>query len=346
VIVAAWRNINKGRNNMAGVAEGVKVKERKPRTRKAYADTVAGKRRQQKKSARAIASCISCLPDDTYEETKHLEFLLRLLNSLTPEEKERVADSSPKRWQELDIFMRCKVGENWEKVCGRDTEEISADAGELQCPAVRYLKRTTCLNSVILTWREPVRVLGNPTTGYTVRVFEINDRVTTDVTDQVQVDTISDTGTGSGSGTASVTIMGLSTWTQYRFEVRAITGELGLESAVAAVKATTINPTKYPVVTRFKAAIDRNMNAITLSWAESKVSDTIGYEVVVRDAAGEERKFDVAPGVGGVTVSDRDGVMLPPITDLDVGKYTFFVRAVTDDGVKSATDAKKTVTLR
>jgi hypothetical protein len=142
------------------------------------------------------------------------------------------------------------------------------------------------------------------------------------------------------------TIEGLSANTKYTFVVQAIADELGIVSAIAKISVATINPAKYPAVSGFKATVDKNTNAVTLSWKESKVPDTTHYEVVVRDAAGEERKFDVVPGVSGVTISDKGVITIPPITDLELGKYTILVRAVTAEGIKSVKDAKKVVTLK
>jgi hypothetical protein len=241
------------------------------------------------------------------------------------------------------VEMQTKSGDNgtpYSKVT-----KISASTAKYT--AVKSLKKTTIgLYSVALTWKEPAKVPGNPTTGYTVNVFEVKGRISTDVTEQVQVGIISDINTGTGTGTASVTVEGLSAVTKYRFEVRATAGELGIMSAIAKINATTINPAKYPAVSGFKATIDKNTNAVTLSWKESKVPDTTHYEVVVRDAAGEERKFDIVPGVSGVTVSDKGVITIPPITDLELGKYTILVRAVTAEGIKSVKDAKKVITLK
>ena len=46
--------------------------------------------------------------------------------------------------------------------------------------------------------------------------------------------------------------------------------------------------------------------------------------------------------------SNRNSISLQEIrvTDLDVGKYTILVRAVTTEGIKSVKDAKKNITLK
>ena len=231
---------------------------------------------------------------------------------------------------------------------GKAAKSVAVTAKTVKYTAVKSLKKTaTGLHIVSLTWKEPAKVKDNPTTGYTIKVFEINGKIATDVTDQVQVGYIDDNGTGSGKGTASVTITGLTAKTKYRIEVQAVAGGLGgVTSAIAKVSVTTLNPAKYPAVSGFKATVDKNTNAVTLSWNASKVPDTTGYEVEIRDADGGESVFTVIPGVDGVTVSDKGKITLLPITDLDVGKYTILVRAVTTEGIKSVKDAKKNITLK
>jgi hypothetical protein len=214
--------------------------------------------------------------------------------------------------------------------------------------AVKSLKATTIgLYSVVLNWKEPAKVSGNPTTDYTVKVFEVNGKTPTDVTAQVNVGSITKTDTGTGTGAASAMITGLKAMTKYKFEVRAIAGELDQESIIAVVGVTTLNPAKYPAVAGFKATVDKNTNAVTLSWFESKVPETTGYEVVIRDSYGDEvDKSFVVPGKDGVTISDGGVIIPPPITDLAMGKYTILVRAVVGNNIKSAKSAMKAVTLK
>ena len=230
---------------------------------------------------------------------------------------------------------------------GKAAKTVTVTAKTLKYTAVKSLRRiATGLYSVALTWKEPAKVKDNPTTGYTIKVFEVNGKKSTEVTNQVQFGTINESNTGSGTGTASVMITELSAKTKYRIEVQAVASELGVASAIAKASATTLNPAKYPVVSGFKATVDKSTNAVTLSWKESKVPDTTHYEVVVRDAEGVEHRFDVIPGVGGVTVSGKGVMTIPQITDLELGKYTILVRAVTTDGIKSMKDAKKVITLK
>jgi hypothetical protein len=105
-------------------------------------------------------------------------------------------------------------------------------------------------------------------------------------------------------------------------------------------------PAKYPAVAGFKATVDKNTNAVNLSWTESKVPETVGYEIEIRDANG------LPIVISGVTdtLIDSNGVTgkvtLSPIAGLEPGKYTILVRAITADGIKSVKDAKKTVTVK
>ena len=202
--------------------------------------------------------------------------------------------------------------------------------------AVKSLKRTAIgLYSVALTWKEPVKVPGNPTTGYAVKVYLATDKkLENSIESLTQI--IPDTG---------ATIEGLSSNTKYTIAVQAIAGELGVTSVIAKIGVTTLNPAKYPVVGGLKATVKDS--TVTLSWKESKVPDTTHYEVEVRDVDGTEvRKFDAMEGVNSVTVSDKGVITIPPVTDLELGKYTILVRAVTVDGIKSMKDAKKMVTLK
>jgi hypothetical protein len=213
---------------------------------------------------------------------------------------------------------------------------------------VKSLKKSSVgLYSVALAWKEPAKVKNNPTTGYTVKVLEVNGKTLTDVTDKVQVGTINENNTGSGQGTANVIVTGLTEKTKYRIEVQAVADGLGVKSATAKISVTTLNPAKYPVVAGFKATVDKNTNAVNLSWTESKVPETVGYEIEIHDAN------NLPIVISGVTdtLIDSNGmtgkVTLPPVTGLEPGKYTVLVRAVAEGGiVKSVKDAKKSVTVK
>ena len=110
--------------------------------------------------------------------------------------------------------------------------------------AVKSLKRTSIgLQSVVLTWKEPVKVPGNPTTGYTIKVYLATDKKL-----ENPIETLTQFVTDS-----TATIEGLAENTKYVFVVQAVAGELGVSSMIARVGATTLNPAKYPAVGGFKA---------------------------------------------------------------------------------------------
>jgi hypothetical protein len=209
-------------------------------------------------------------------------------------------------------------------------------ASTVKYAAVKTLKATAGLESVKLTWDASKLPASAETDGFRIEVYHytLYKKLTDPIISLYQFGT-----------DPTAMIEGLESAKRYAFKVYAVSSSLDVESLAARVNVLTVNPATYPSVLYFNATVNRTTNAVTLSWKESKVLDTIGYEVVVCDVNGEERIISVVPGEDDVTVSDKGYVKLA-IMDLAAGKYTLSVRAVTANDVKSKTAVKKLVALK
>jgi len=194
---------------------------------------------------------------------------------------------------------------------------VNVSAKTQAYPAVTGVQVTaTNYNSVSLSWAPSAF---SATSGYEVLCYDATGK------------TLLKTVPVSGKATTFATITGLDASTKYTFVVRAISSSLSIKSAPAKISASTL---KYPAVTGVQVTAI-NYNLVSLTWAESTVPATTGYEILCYDATGKYLLKTVT--VSGKTTLNATVTGLHPLM-----KYTFVVRAVSSTLSVHSLDAKIT----
>ena len=166
---------------------------------------------------------------------------------------------------------------------GQESKVVTVSAKTKKYAAVKGIKSTANLNSVMLTWKASTM---KETDGYVVDVYDAKGKT------RIESEFVNVSYNG-----ASATITGLDEKVKYTFVIRAEASELGVFSAAAKKKVTTAKD----VALSKAMVLDKTDTTVALSWLGLPVDDAVSYIVSWKDQ-GQEQSVTLSASDTNITI--------------------------------------------